>query len=97
MNHKTFISFIILFFLVACGVEEHKKYYDNGVLKFVTTFSKNGMDGKYISFYENGNQKEVRQYKDGVPSGTWKWWLENGQLKEERLYGNGVQNFERKE
>ena len=97
MNHKTFISFIILFFLVACGVEERKEYYSNGVLKSVTAFSKNGMDGKYMSFYENGNQKEERVYREGVPSGTWKLWQKNGQLREEKTYRNSMQDFERKE
>ena len=84
MKLKNFfpLSFLFAFiFLVACGSEDRKEYYSNGVLKSVTAFSKNGMDGKYMSFYGNGNQKEERVYSEGVPSGTWKLWQKNGQLK----------------
>ncbi len=69
--------------------DEHKRWYENGQLKFEGNFKDDKEDGLQRHWYENGQLKYEGNYKDGKKDGLWRVWYKNGQLKYERNYKDG--------
>ncbi|MEC3964281.1 hypothetical protein [Flagellimonas halotolerans] len=71
-------------------VGEWKTYYENGNLKSLKAYSKDGYKAKWELYYPNGTIKESGRYnyKDNK-EGNWEVYHPNGQLKEEGKYKYG--------
>ncbi len=70
-----------------------KEWYQNGQLKYKTSFSSRVPDGSYEEWYENGEVRVSGEYLKGDSTGTWSWWYSNGGKKYEGKYSNGKRDL----
>ncbi len=67
-----------------------KVFYDNGQLKFETSFVAGKLHGP-LRAYRYGGQKSVEGvYRNNVKEGVWRYYDEAGELMRERTYKGGV-------
>lgn len=68
---------------------EMRLYYQDGKLNEIRHYSKNEMDGTWITYNEEEVQVGLANYKDGKKHGEWKVWDDKGNLIYEMNYVNG--------
>ena len=66
------------------------QYFDNGQLKFVTTYVNNKIEGEYKSYYPDGTKEIEGFYHDDLPHSDWKYYDTDGKYLYTRKYERGV-------
>lgn len=83
---------IIVLFIVACGSNTKKVYWDSGKLQSEVQYKEGEMHGPAIWYYENGNIQQELIYNQGNIDGEMKRYYSNGNLESVSYYKNGLLN-----
>lgn len=67
----------------------YKEYYENGQVKFLSTFINEKIEGVSLSYFENGKIESRVSTKGGLQNGNCKYYYENGKLESDCMYKNG--------
>ena len=68
-------------------------YYKTGILRAVSNFINDTLNGEYIDFDSLGNIKYIEQYKSNKLDGDCKYFYTNGNIKRVENYKDGQMSF----
>ena len=74
------------------GKGRHKRWYENGQLRYEGNYKDGKKDGVHKGWRENGQLLYEKNYIDGKEDGVHKGWWENGQLFYEANYKDGKED-----
>jgi len=79
---KTIIVILLSNLMITLATaQQTKTYYDNGQLKEVGSYDKNGKKtSEWKYYYNNGHLLEIGNFKVGKRTGYWIFYGENGKL-----------------
>lgn len=71
---------------------EYRQWFSNGVLKLVSNYNKNVLEGSYKSWWSNGNLASEVNYVKGKKQGVELKWFKDGTLSRKRNLVDGLED-----
>ncbi len=76
---------------------EDRKYFEDGGIASIKTYTDGILDGLSVEYYEDGNKKIESNYKDGLLNGDYTKYRDTGKIEYSCQYQDGHLNGEYKE